>query len=68
MPVNVLLTFVIGSALAWVLLIITRPPQHLKGLIIGACAAGKLSKYFNRLFYSTYDYRTTFYLIVLLLQ
>ncbi|XP_024985275.1 protein PIN-LIKES 3-like [Cynara cardunculus var. scolymus] len=42
MPVNVLLTFIIGSALAWVLVIITRPPQHLKGLIIGACAAGNL--------------------------
>ncbi|KAI3794434.1 hypothetical protein L1987_37066 [Smallanthus sonchifolius] len=42
MPVNILLTYIIGSALGWVLLIITRPPQHLKGLIIGACAAGNL--------------------------
>ncbi|XP_071735350.1 protein PIN-LIKES 3-like isoform X2 [Rutidosis leptorrhynchoides] len=35
MPVNILLTFIIGSALGWLLLIITRPPQHLKGLILG---------------------------------
>ncbi|KAF5769235.1 putative membrane transport protein [Helianthus annuus] len=42
MPVNILLTFVIGSMLGWLLLIIARPPQHLKGLIIGTCAAGNL--------------------------
>ncbi|XP_076954144.1 protein PIN-LIKES 3-like [Bidens hawaiensis] len=42
MPVSILLTFIIGSALGWVLLIITRPPQHLKGLILGTCAAGNL--------------------------
>ncbi|KAD7479065.1 hypothetical protein E3N88_02201 [Mikania micrantha] len=42
MPVNILLTFIIGSALGWVLLTITRPPQHLKGLVLGTCAAGNL--------------------------
>ncbi|KAM0021978.1 putative membrane transport protein [Helianthus debilis subsp. tardiflorus] len=42
MPVNILLTFIIGSMLGWLLLIIARPPQHLKGLIIGTCAAGNL--------------------------
>ncbi|KAI7750228.1 hypothetical protein M8C21_027764 [Ambrosia artemisiifolia] len=42
MPVNILLTYIIGSALGWVLLIITKPPQHLKGLILGSCAAGNL--------------------------
>lgn len=42
MPVNILITFIIGSALGWVLLLITRPPKHLKGLIIGACAAGNM--------------------------
>lgn len=42
MPVNILITFIIGSALGWLLLIITKPPKHLKGLILGACAAGKL--------------------------
>ncbi|XP_071708605.1 protein PIN-LIKES 3-like [Rutidosis leptorrhynchoides] len=42
MPVNILLTFIIGSALGWLLMIIARPPKHLKGLIIGTCAAGNL--------------------------
>ncbi|KAJ0464321.1 putative membrane transport protein [Helianthus annuus] len=42
MPVNILLTFIIGSMLGWLLLIIARPPQYLKGLIIGTCAAGNL--------------------------
>ncbi|KAJ9541230.1 hypothetical protein OSB04_027736 [Centaurea solstitialis] len=42
MPVNIVVTFIIGSALGWVLMLITRPPQHLKGLIIGASAAGNL--------------------------
>uniref|UniRef100_A0A2N9F174 Auxin efflux carrier component n=1 Tax=Fagus sylvatica TaxID=28930 RepID=A0A2N9F174_FAGSY len=39
MPVNILLTFIIGSALAWILIKITRAPQHLRSLIIGSCAA-----------------------------
>ncbi|PWA92509.1 Tubulin beta-8 chain -like protein [Artemisia annua] len=42
LPVNILLTFIIGSALGWALLIIIRPPQHLKGLVIGSCAAGNI--------------------------
>ncbi|CAI9272187.1 unnamed protein product [Lactuca saligna] len=42
MPVNILLTFIIGSALGWVLVKITRTPQHLHGLVIGSCAAGNL--------------------------
>ncbi|XP_071706887.1 protein PIN-LIKES 3-like [Rutidosis leptorrhynchoides] len=42
MPVNILLTFIIGSALGWVLTIIAKPPQHLKPLILGTCAAGNL--------------------------
>ncbi|XP_076934600.1 protein PIN-LIKES 3-like [Bidens hawaiensis] len=46
MPVNILLTFIIGSALGWLLLLIARPPQHLKGLIIGTCAAGNLGNIF----------------------
>lgn len=41
MPVNILLTFIIGSALAWILVKITRAPQHLRSLIIGSCAAGR---------------------------
>ncbi|XP_030549253.2 protein PIN-LIKES 3-like [Rhodamnia argentea] len=42
MPVNILLTFIIGSALAWVLIKLTRTPQHLRSLVIGCCAAGNL--------------------------
>lgn len=42
MPVNILLTFIIGSALGWVLVKITRTPEHLHGLVIGSCAAGNL--------------------------
>uniref|UniRef100_A0A7C9EED4 Uncharacterized protein n=1 Tax=Opuntia streptacantha TaxID=393608 RepID=A0A7C9EED4_OPUST len=41
MPVNILITFVIGSALGWLLVKLTRSPRHLKGLIIGSCSAGK---------------------------
>ncbi|XP_076916446.1 protein PIN-LIKES 3-like [Bidens hawaiensis] len=42
MPVNILLTFIIGSGLGWVLAKITRTPEHLHGLVIGSCAAGNL--------------------------
>lgn len=42
MLVNILLTFLIGSALAWILIKITRTPQHLQGLVIGCCSAGNL--------------------------
>ena len=40
MPVNVLLTFIIGSLLGWIVIVITKPPSHLRGLIVGCCAAG----------------------------
>ncbi|KAJ1434095.1 Membrane transport protein [Sesbania bispinosa] len=42
MPVNILGTFILGSALAWILIKITRPPKHLEGLILGCCSAGNL--------------------------
>ncbi|KAF7130697.1 hypothetical protein RHSIM_Rhsim10G0190900 [Rhododendron simsii] len=42
MPVNILLTFIIGSALGWILVKITRTPKHLHGLVIGCCSAGNL--------------------------
>ncbi|KAI3794432.1 hypothetical protein L1987_37064 [Smallanthus sonchifolius] len=42
MPVNILLTFIIGSALGWVLILIAKPSQHLKGLVLGTCSAGNL--------------------------
>ncbi|KAL2907151.1 Protein PIN-LIKES 1 [Bienertia sinuspersici] len=33
MPVNVFITFLIGSILGWILTKITKPPKHLKGLV-----------------------------------
>ncbi|KAF8103214.1 hypothetical protein N665_0188s0163 [Sinapis alba] len=42
MPINVLLTFIIGSFLGWIVILITKPPLHLRGLIVGCCAAGNL--------------------------
>ncbi|WVZ12302.1 hypothetical protein V8G54_016832 [Vigna mungo] len=42
MPVNILITFIIGSALGWILVKLTRPPKHLEGLVIGVCSAGNL--------------------------
>ncbi|ESW30036.1 hypothetical protein PHAVU_002G119300 [Phaseolus vulgaris] len=42
MPVNILLTFIIGSALGWILVKLTRAPKHLEGLIVGVCSAGNL--------------------------
>ncbi|KAK4790919.1 hypothetical protein SAY86_031332 [Trapa natans] len=42
MPINILLTFIIGSALGWILIKLTRAPQRLKGLILGCCAAGNM--------------------------
>ncbi|KAG2254494.1 hypothetical protein Bca4012_058078 [Brassica carinata] len=42
MPVNVLFTFIIGSLLGWIVIVITKPPSHLRGLIVGCCAAGNL--------------------------
>ncbi|KAL2334141.1 hypothetical protein Fmac_015354 [Flemingia macrophylla] len=42
MPVNVLCTFILGSALGWILIKMTRPPIHMEGLILGCCSAGNL--------------------------
>ncbi|TXG68422.1 hypothetical protein EZV62_003357 [Acer yangbiense] len=42
MPLNILFTYIIGSALGWILVKITRTPRDLWGLIIGCCAAGNL--------------------------
>lgn len=47
MPVNILLTFIIGSALGWILVKITRTPKHLHGLVIGCCSAGKCDTVLN---------------------
>ncbi|XP_015064993.1 protein PIN-LIKES 3-like [Solanum pennellii] len=42
MPVNILLTFIIGSMLGWILVKITKTPIHLHGLVISCCSAGNL--------------------------
>ncbi|XWS14321.1 hypothetical protein CRYUN_Cryun35bG0000400 [Craigia yunnanensis] len=42
MPFNILNTFIIGTAMGWVLVKITKAPQHLRGLILGCCAAGNV--------------------------
>ncbi|XVE87575.1 hypothetical protein DITRI_Ditri18aG0128500 [Diplodiscus trichospermus] len=42
MPFNILNTFIIGTAIGWVLLKITKTPQRLRGLILGCCAAGNM--------------------------
>nr|GMC65953.1 protein PIN-LIKES 3-like isoform X1 [Ipomoea batatas] len=42
MPFNILLTFILGSILGWILFKLTRAPQHLKGLILGSSAAGNM--------------------------
>ncbi|KAH8521636.1 hypothetical protein H0E87_002616 [Populus deltoides] len=40
MPLNVLITFVIGSVLGWLLVKIAKAPKGLRGVIMGCCAAG----------------------------
>ncbi|KEH17833.1 protein PIN-LIKES 4 isoform X2 [Medicago truncatula] len=42
MPLNVLLTFIIGAALGWLVVKLMRVPHHLQGLVLGCCAAGNL--------------------------
>ncbi|XP_027179051.1 protein PIN-LIKES 1-like [Coffea eugenioides] len=42
MPLNILLTYIVGSFLGWEINKITKSPQHLKGLVMGLCAAGNL--------------------------
>ncbi|XWS66268.1 hypothetical protein CRYUN_Cryun05aG0185000 [Craigia yunnanensis] len=42
MPVNIFLTFIIGSALGWILIKITKTPEHIRGIVIGCCSAGNL--------------------------
>ncbi|XWS66270.1 hypothetical protein CRYUN_Cryun05aG0185100 [Craigia yunnanensis] len=42
MPVNIFITFIMGSALAWLLIRITKTPKHLQGMVIGCCSAGNM--------------------------
>lgn len=39
MPVNIGIIFLIGGVLGWVAVLILRPPQHLRGLVIASCSA-----------------------------
>jgi len=41
MPLNIILRYIIGTTLAWILTKITRVPRHLHGLVMGCCAAGR---------------------------
>ncbi|PIA56952.1 hypothetical protein AQUCO_00700957v1 [Aquilegia coerulea] len=42
MPLNILITYIIGSALGLIVVKISRAPSHLKGVILGCCSAGNL--------------------------
>ena len=54
MPFNILITFVIGSALGWLLVKLTGAPQRFNGLILGSFA---VDTYFSSLsnFILAYD-------------
>ncbi|XP_042506660.1 protein PIN-LIKES 3-like [Macadamia integrifolia] len=42
LPLNIFITYLIGSVLGWLLIKISRPPSHLRGLVFGCCAAGNM--------------------------
>ncbi|XP_068476886.1 protein PIN-LIKES 3-like isoform X3 [Phaseolus vulgaris] len=42
MPLNILFTFIIGTALGWLCLKITKAASDMQGLVLGCCAAGNL--------------------------
>lgn len=42
MPFNILITFIVGSLFGWIVIQLTKPPPHLRGLILGCCSAGNL--------------------------
>ncbi|KAK9756611.1 hypothetical protein RND81_01G109400 [Saponaria officinalis] len=42
MALNILFTFVIGSGLGFIIIHLTKAPPHLRGLILGCCAAGNM--------------------------
>ncbi|KAF5200954.1 Auxin efflux carrier-like protein [Thalictrum thalictroides] len=46
MPLNILITYIIGSALGLIVIKISRAPSHLKGVILGCCSAGNLGSMF----------------------
>ncbi|PIA26258.1 hypothetical protein AQUCO_09500018v1 [Aquilegia coerulea] len=42
MPINILITFLLGSTIGWILIKLTGAPPHLRALILGVCSAGNL--------------------------
>ncbi|XVF82856.1 hypothetical protein PTKIN_Ptkin16aG0083900 [Pterospermum kingtungense] len=42
MPVNIIVAYMIGYALGWILIKFTKTPKHLQGIVIGCCSAGNL--------------------------
>lgn len=42
MPLSILLTIIIGTALGWLLVKIARVPRHLRGLVLGCCAVASI--------------------------
>ncbi|KAK8579716.1 hypothetical protein V6N12_070026 [Hibiscus sabdariffa] len=40
MPLNLLLAYIFGSMLAWLLIKITKTPTHLQAIVIACCSAG----------------------------
>ncbi|KHN01044.1 hypothetical protein glysoja_000712 [Glycine soja] len=42
MPLNILLTFIIGTTLGWLFRIITKASPDMQGLMLGCCVAGNL--------------------------
>ncbi|TVU10043.1 hypothetical protein EJB05_43548 [Eragrostis curvula] len=46
MPVNILLVFVSGLILGWIVIQVTRAPAKLRGLILGCCSAGNWGNIF----------------------
>ena len=43
MPVNIGITFLIGTILGWLVIRIVRPEHHLEGLVIASCSAGNFN-------------------------
>ncbi|KAL3009869.1 hypothetical protein AAZX31_07G107300 [Glycine max] len=43
MPLSILLTYIAGTVLGWILIKTIRVPHHLHGLVLGCCAAGNLA-------------------------
>lgn len=39
MPVNIAIIFLAGGVLGWVAVLLLRPPQHLRGMVIASCSA-----------------------------